>query len=64
MFAGYNAGEGTIMRARKAASEAKLDDRTWPSIESVAPTVQRWRYPETLDYVRKIRKNKAALPPG
>ncbi len=64
MFAGYNAGEGTIMRARRAASEAKLDDRTWPSIESVAPTVQRWRYPETLDYVRKIRANKKALPPG
>ena len=64
MFAGYNAGEGTIMRARRAATEAKLDDRTWPSIESVAPTVQRWRYPETLDYVRKIRANKAALPPG
>jgi soluble lytic murein transglycosylase-like protein len=64
MFAGYNAGEGTIMRARKAASAAKLDDRNWTSIESVAPTVVRWRYPETLDYVRKIRANKAALPPG
>jgi soluble lytic murein transglycosylase-like protein len=64
MFAGYNAGEGTIMRARKAASAAKLDDRNWTSIESVAPTVGRWRYPETLEYVRKIRANKAALPPA
>ncbi|MEO7458246.1 MAG: transglycosylase SLT domain-containing protein [Gemmatimonadaceae bacterium] len=64
MFAGYNAGEGTIMRARRTAASAKLDDRTWPSIESVAPRVERWRYPETLDYVRKIRANKAKLPPG
>lgn len=63
MFAGYNAGEGTIMRARKAALAAQLDDRTWPSIESVAPKVERWRYLETLDYVRKIRANHATLPP-
>ena len=63
VFAGYNAGEGTIMRARKAASAAKLDDRTWPNIESVAPKVERWRYTETLDYVRKIHANKASLSP-
>ena len=63
VFAGYNAGEGTIMRARKTASAARLDDRTWPSIESVAPKVERWRYTETLDYVRKIQANKASLPP-
>lgn len=64
MFAGYNAGEGTIMRARKAALAARLNDRTWQSIESVAPKVDRWRYLETLDYVRKIRANHAKLPPG
>ena len=63
MFAGYNAGEGTIMRARRAALAARLNDRTWPSIESVAPKVERWRYSETLDYVRKIRANHATLPP-
>ena len=63
VFAGYNAGEGTIMRARKTALAAKLDNRTWPSIESVAPTVERWRYTETLEYVRKIQANKKALPP-
>ena len=63
VFAGYNAGEGTIMRARKTASAAKLDNRTWPSIESVAPTVERWRYTETLEYVRKIQANKAKLTP-
>jgi membrane-bound lytic murein transglycosylase F len=63
MFAGYNAGEGTIMRARRAALAAQLSDRNWQSIESVAPKVERWRYLETLDYVRKIRANHAALPP-
>ncbi len=63
MFAGYNAGEGTIMRARKAALAAKLNNSTWQSIESVAPTVERWRYLETLDYVKKIRANHAKLPP-
>ena len=63
MFAGYNAGEGTIMRARRAALAAQLNDRNWTSIESVAPKVERWRYLETLDYVRKIRANHAKLPP-
>ncbi len=62
MFAGYNAGEGTIIRARRTAKAAQLDDRAWPSIERVAPTVERWRYLETLEYVRKIEANHRALP--
>jgi soluble lytic murein transglycosylase-like protein len=62
-FAGYNAGEGTIMRARRTAAAASLDDRTWPSIERVAPTVERWRYVETLDYVRKIQANHRSMQP-
>ncbi|CAN5447838.1 hypothetical protein BH09GEM1_BH09GEM1_36460 [soil metagenome] len=61
VFAGYNAGEGTINRARKAALAAKLDNRTWPSIERIAPKVERWRYAETLDYVKRIRANKDSL---
>jgi len=60
-FAGYNAGEGTIMRARKTAAAARLNDRSWPNIERVAPTVERWRYPETLEYVRKIQANHLLL---
>lgn len=63
MFAGYNAGEGTIIRARRRAKADQLDDRTWPSIEHVAPKVERWRYAETLEYVRKIERNHKALPP-
>jgi membrane-bound lytic murein transglycosylase MltF len=62
-FAGYNAGEGTIMRARKTAAAARLDDRSWPSIERVAPTVERWRYTETLEYVRRIEANHRSLQP-
>ena len=37
MFASYNAGEGTIMRARHAAELARLDHSRWPAIETVAP---------------------------
>jgi membrane-bound lytic murein transglycosylase F len=62
MFAGYNAGEGTIIRARRAAAAERLDDRAWQSIEQVAPKVERWRYAETLDYVRKIEQNHKAMP--
>jgi soluble lytic murein transglycosylase-like protein len=61
MFASYNAGEGTILRASRTAREKKLDHARWPSIESVAPTVPRWRYTETLGYVKKIGRNYEGL---
>ena len=61
MFASYNAGEGTIMRARRAAEAARLDRSRWPAIETVAPKVERWRYSETLGYVRTINANKGVL---
>ena len=64
MFAGYNAGEGTIIRARRTAAAERLDDKSWQSIERIAPKVERWRYPETLEYVRKIEANHKALPPS
>jgi soluble lytic murein transglycosylase-like protein len=63
MFGGYNAGEGTIFRAQGVARASKLDERTWPNIESVAPTVPRWRYRETLGYVRAIEQNRKRLSP-
>lgn len=63
MFGGYNAGEGTIFRAQGVARASKLDHRAWPSIESVAPTVPRWRYKETLGYVRTIEENRRRLSP-
>jgi membrane-bound lytic murein transglycosylase F len=55
MFASYNAGEGTIMNAQRACVARSLDHRAWTSVETVAPNVPRWRYRETLGYVRKIR---------
>ena len=61
MFGGYNAGEGTINRARAIAAAARLDRAQWVSIEQIAPTVRQWRYRETLAYVRSIESNHAAL---
>jgi membrane-bound lytic murein transglycosylase MltF len=60
MFASYNAGEGTITRAL-AAAKAKNGEPIWASVEQVAPSVQRWRYLETLGYVRRIDSTYAKL---
>lgn len=54
MLGSYNAGRGTILRAQGVARQAQLDHRAWPSIETVAPTVSRWHYRETIDYVARI----------
>ena len=61
MFASYNAGEGTIMNAQRACVQRSLDQRTWQNVETVAPAVPRWRYRETLGYVRKIRSGMETL---
>lgn len=60
MFASYNAGEGTINRAL-AAAKNKGGTPEWSSVELIAPTVQRWRYSETLGYVRRIDSTYAKL---
>jgi len=54
MFASYNAGRGTIIKAKELAEEEKLDPRVWQNIEPVAPMVPHWRYSETFGYVRRI----------
>ncbi len=61
MFGSYNAGEGPILRACVAARGAHLSDAEWTSIERVAPKIDRWRYRETLGYVKKIDGNYAKL---
>ena len=61
MFGSYNAGEGPIIRARKAAIQKALDAKRWNAIERVAPDITAWRYRETLGYVRKIRENYGEL---
>jgi soluble lytic murein transglycosylase-like protein len=64
MFGSYNAGEGTITRATAAAHAKQLDELRWPNIEIIAPEVPRWRYRETLGYVRKISENYGTLRVG
>jgi len=54
MFASYNAGFATIVRAQKKCKKNGLNENLWMNIESVAPHVSRWRYKETLGYVDKI----------
>ena len=54
MFGSYNAGRGTILKAKGLAKEENLDPKIWQNIEPVAPKVPRWRYTETFGYVRKI----------
>ena len=60
MFASYNAGEGTIARALTVA-RTKGGAPAWSSIEQVAPSVQHWRYLETMGYVRRIDSTYAWL---
>lgn len=57
MFGSYNAGEGPITRAAAAARARQLEPSVWSSIEAVAPDIPRWRYRETLGYVKKIESN-------
>ena len=61
MFASYNAGRTTILKAQGTARARNLDHRVWQNIEAVAPEVPRWRYRETLSYVRKIETNLLAM---
>ena len=61
MLASYNAGRGTILLAQAFARKDSLDYRSWPAIESIAPKVRRWRYAETLSYVRRIDSLHAKL---
>ena len=40
-------------RARRTAAATRLNQSRRPAIESVAPKVERWRYSESLGYVRE-----------
>lgn len=61
MFASYNAGEGTIGRAADSARVVAGGAPAWSHVEQVAPKVPRWRYRETLGYVRTIDSNYVRL---
>jgi membrane-bound lytic murein transglycosylase MltF len=64
MFGSYNAGEGTITRAAAIARAKQLDHTRWATIEQVAPTVPRWRWRETVGYVRRIDEGYQRLIGG
>lgn len=61
MFASYNAGERTIGRALQVAQRDTAGAAAWSRVEAVAPQVPRWRYRETLGYLRTIRMHHAVI---
>jgi membrane-bound lytic murein transglycosylase F len=61
MFGSYNAGRGTLRRAQDVAQKQALDPLLWPSIQTVAPEVPRWRYVETLQYVERIEQSLSRM---
>lgn len=58
MFASYNAGPSTIIRAQKVCSQRGLDENRWDSVREIASEVNRWRAGQTLHYVNKIFRLK------
>jgi membrane-bound lytic murein transglycosylase F len=64
MLGSYNAGRATLLRAQRVAADRALDPIVWPSIETVAADVPRWRYEETLGYVSKIERNLERMDTG
>jgi len=63
MFASYNAGRGTLLRAQEVARQKQVDPLVWTNIEEVAPNVPRWRHTETLTYVKRIEENFSKMDP-
>jgi soluble lytic murein transglycosylase-like protein len=61
MFGAYNAGPGTMTRARQVAESAGRDNTQWNSVVAVAPQVPSWRHKETLSYVERIQAFFATL---
>ena len=61
MFASYNAGLMTILRAQRVARRRRLDPTVWASIETVSARVWQWRQRQTILYLRKIELFLARL---
>jgi membrane-bound lytic murein transglycosylase F len=51
----YNAGRGTLLNAKQTVQKEGLDEQQWRNVEDHAHKVPRWRYTETLNYVRRIQ---------
>lgn len=54
MFASYNAGLITILRAQRLARRRQLDPALWSSIVQISAQVYRWRQRQTLHYLRVL----------
>ena len=54
MFASYNAGRITILRAQRVARRRRLDPTVWASIVRVSAVVWRWRQRQTMHYLNVI----------
>jgi membrane-bound lytic murein transglycosylase F len=61
MFASYNAGLMTILRAQRVARRRRLDPTVWASLEAVSARVWQWRQRQTIIYLRKIELFLARL---
>ena len=61
MFASYNAGRTSILRAQEVAARQGLDGNRWTSIEHGLPHVTGRRAGETLTYVSRIFEIKTVL---
>jgi soluble lytic murein transglycosylase-like protein len=61
MFGAYNAGPGTMTRARQVAESNGHDSTQWSSVVAIAPQVPLWRHKETLSYVERIQGYFAEL---
>ena len=63
MFASYNAGKHTILRAQKVANQKGLNPYKWPSIAKTLPAINGHASRETLIYVNTIHEIKQRLGP-
>lgn len=52
----YNAGRRTLLNAKETVIKQGLDEQRWNNVEDHAHKVPRWRYEETLSYVRRIQE--------
>lgn len=56
MFASYNAGKHTILKAQKIAMDRGMSPYLWSSIAEILPEVNGSRSLETVSYVQKIHE--------
>jgi membrane-bound lytic murein transglycosylase F len=61
MFASYNAGKYTILKAQQLAAEMGLDPNSWDAVSKVLFLVSGSASKQTIAYVKKINRTWMAL---